>query len=103
MAWTDSRTELIETGETKAFVRRSGSGPPVVLLHGFPETHLMWRGVAPLLARNFTVVCADLRGYGASGCPPSTPDHAPYSKRAMARDMVVVMERLGFPRFSVAG
>jgi haloacetate dehalogenase len=57
----------------------------------------------PLLARRFTVVCADLRGYGRSGCPAFTPDHAPYAKRAMARDMVVVMERLGFPRFSVAG
>jgi haloacetate dehalogenase len=84
-------------------VRWSGSGPPILLLHGFPQTHLMWRGVAPLLARRFTVVCADLRGYGRSGCPASTPDHAPYSKRAMARDMVVVMERLVFPRFSVAG
>jgi haloacetate dehalogenase len=63
----------------------------------------MWRSVAPLLARNFTVVCADLRGYGRSGCPVSTPDHAPYAKRAMAHDMVTVMERLGFPRFSVAG
>jgi len=63
----------------------------------------MWRNVAPLLARDFTVICADLRGYGRSGCPPSTPDHAPYAKRAMARDMIIVMERLGFPRFSVAG
>ena len=63
----------------------------------------MWRGVAPLLAGRFTVICPDLRGYGRSGCPPSTPDHAPYTKRAMARDMVAVMERLGFPRFSVAG
>jgi haloacetate dehalogenase len=63
----------------------------------------MWRDVAPLLARRFTVVCADLRGYGRSGCPASTADHAPYAKRAMAQDMVIVMERLGFPRFSVAG
>jgi haloacetate dehalogenase len=93
----------VETGETSIFVRWSGSGPPILLLHGFPQTHLMWHSVAPRLARRFTVVCADLRGYGASGCPASTPDHAPYSKRAMARDMVVVMERLGFPRFSVAG
>jgi haloacetate dehalogenase len=93
----------IDTGETSIFVRSSGSGPPVLLLHGFPETHLMWRSVAPLLAREFTVVCADLRGYGRSGCPPSTPGHAPYAKRAMAKDMVTVMERLGFPRFSVAG
>jgi haloacetate dehalogenase len=93
----------IETGETSILVRWSGSGAPILLLHGFPQTHLMWHGVAPRLARRFTVVCADLRGYGGSGCPVSTPDHAPYAKRAMARDMMVVMERLGFPRFSVAG
>src|SRR5262245_25376970 len=93
----------IQTGETSIFVRSHGSGPPVLLLHGFPETHLMWRGVAPLLARRFTVVCADLRGYGRSGCPGSTADHAPYAKRAIARDMVKVMERLGFPRFAVVG
>jgi haloacetate dehalogenase len=85
------------------FVQRWGSGPPVLLLHGFPETHLMWRDVARLLAREFTVICADLRGYGRSGCPPSAPDHAPYSKRAMADDLVAVMEKLGFARFSIAG
>jgi haloacetate dehalogenase len=93
----------IDTGETHIFVRRCGSGAPLLLLHGFPETHLMWRSVAPALARRFTVVCADLRGYGRSGCPESAADHAPYSKRAMARDMVTLMERLGFARFSVAG
>ena len=93
----------VPTGETSIFVRRAGAGVPVLLLHGFPQTHLMWHDIAPLLARSCTVVCADLRGYGRSGCPPSTPDHAPYAKRAMARDMVVVIERLGFPRFSVAG
>jgi haloacetate dehalogenase len=63
----------------------------------------MWRNVAPLLARDYTVVCADLRGYGRSGCPASMPGHAPYAKRSMARDMVTVMERLGFRRFCVAG
>jgi haloacetate dehalogenase len=63
----------------------------------------MWRDVAPILAERFSVVCADLRGYGASGCPPSTPDHAPYSKRALALDMVAVMDQLGFERFSIAG
>jgi haloacetate dehalogenase len=73
------------------------------LLHGFPQTHLMWRAVAPLLARRFTVICADLRGYGRSGCPASGPDHAPYAKRVMAKDMVSAMGKLGFPRFSVAG
>jgi len=93
----------IETGETSIFLSRSGSGSPILLLHGFPQTHLMWRGVAPLLAREFTVVCADLRGYGHSGCPASSANHAPYAKRAMAHDMVTVMERLGFPRFCVAG
>jgi haloacetate dehalogenase len=93
----------VDTGEVSIFVRSRGTGPPLLLLHGFPQTHLMWRDVAPRLARAFTVVCADLRGYGDSGCPPSTADHAPYSKRAMAKDMVVVMEKLGFPKFSVAG
>src|SRR5262245_15008042 len=70
------------------FTRRKGNGPPLLLLHGFPETHLMWHAVAPRLADTFTVVCADLRGYGASGKPASTPNHAPYAKSAMARDMV---------------
>jgi haloacetate dehalogenase len=93
----------VQTGETSIFVRRSGSGSPVLLLHGFPQTHVMWRSVAPVLTSRFTVICADLRGYGRSGCPTSAPDHAPYAKRAMARDMVAVMERLGFARFSVAG
>jgi haloacetate dehalogenase len=93
----------LQTGETSILVRSSGSGPPLLLLHGFPQTHLMWHKIAPLLARRFTVVCADLRGYGGSGCPLSEPDHTPYAKRAMARDMVAVMEQLGFPRFSVAG
>src|SRR5918992_5564062 len=96
-------TSEIQTGETSIFLRSHGSGPPILLLHGFPQTHLMWRSVAPLLARNFTVVCADLRGYGRSDCPASAPDHAPYAKRSMAQDMVTVMDRLGFPRFSVAG
>src|SRR5262245_38615549 len=85
------------------FLRRFGVGPPILLLHGFPQTHLMWRLVAPVLAQRFTVICADLRGYGRSGCPASDPDHATYAKRAMANDMVSVMERLGFPRFSIAG
>src|SRR3954468_3007549 len=99
----DFTTSEIQTGETSIFVRSYGSGPPVLLLHGFPQTHLMWRDVAPILARGFSVVCADLRGYGRSGCPASAPDHAPYAKRAMARDMVEVMAALGFPRFCVAG
>jgi haloacetate dehalogenase len=96
-------TSTIDVGETTIFLRRKGAGPPVLLLHGFPETHLMWHRVAPILAEEFTVVCADLRGYGASGKPPSRSDHAPYAKRAMARDMVRVMEAQGFGRFAVAG
>ena len=93
----------VESGETRIFIRWGGVGPPVLLLHGFPQTHLMWRRVAPPLTEQFTVVCADLRGYGQSGCPPSTGDHEPYSKRAMARDMAAVMAHLGFQSFSVAG
>jgi haloacetate dehalogenase len=99
----DFTTTEIQTSETSIFVCSSGSGSPILLLHGFPQTHLMWREVALLLARDYTVVCADLRGYGRNGCPPSAPDHGPYSKRAMAQDMVTVMERLGFRRFGVAG
>ena len=95
--------KVVESGETSIFVRISGSGPPVLLLHGFPQSHLMWRDVAPRMAEDLTVVCADLRGYGRSGCPVSAPDHTPYAKRAMALDMVKVMALLGFPRFGVAG
>ncbi len=93
----------ITTGETTIFLRRLGTGPPLLLLHGFPQTHLMWRYVAPILAKKFTVICPDLRGYGRSGCPPSDPKHTPYTKRAMANDMVSVMEQVGFVHFFVAG
>src|SRR6266496_6070025 len=103
MTMDDFTAAEIQTGNATIFVRSCGTGSPILLLHGFSQTHLMWRGVAPLLSREFTVVCADLRGYGQSGCPASTPDHAAYAKRTMARDMVTVMERLGFSRFSVAG
>ena len=99
----DFARQTIETEETTIAVRTRGKGPPLLLLHGFPQTSLMWRDVAPALARDFTIVCADLRGYGESGCPSSSADHAEYSKRAMARDIVCVMDRLGFARFCVAG
>jgi haloacetate dehalogenase len=99
----DFASAEIHTGETTVFLRWSGTGPPLLLLHGFPETHLMWRDVAPRLSDAFTVVCPDLRGYGRSGCPASDQDHTPYAKRAMARDLVVAMERLGHTRFGVAG
>ena len=80
-----------------------GSGPPVVLLHGFPQTRVMWRDVAPALAATRTVVVPDLRGYGASSVPPSAPDHAQASFRAMAGDVVALMRELGHPRFAVVG
>ncbi len=101
--WSGFDCAQIDAFGTNIFVRRSGSGSPLLLLHGFPQTHLMWREVAPRLARRFTVVCADLGGYGASGCPPSSDGHAAYSKRAMARDMAAVMAQLGHRRFTVAG
>lgn len=80
-----------------------GHGPPVLLLHGYPETHAMWHKVAPHLARRFTVVCADLRGYGDSSKPKGLPDHSNYSKRAMALDMVEVMTALGHDSFHLVG
>jgi haloacetate dehalogenase len=93
----------VDVGETTIFIRRKGRGAPLLLLHGFPETHLMWHRVAPTLAQEFTVICADLRGYAASGKPPSDPRHAPYSKSAMALDMVRMMQAQGYSRFCVAG
>ncbi|WP_445503660.1 alpha/beta fold hydrolase [Microvirga sp. G4-2] len=93
----------IETSEAIINLRRGGNGPPILLLHGHPQTHVMWHRVAPRLAEDFTIVCADLRGYGDSSKPPTTADHEPYSKRAMARDMVEVMQALGFERFAVVG
>src|SRR5512141_2245227 len=76
-----------------------GSGPPLLLLHGYPQTHAMWHKVAPGLAEQFTIVCSDLRGYGDSSKPDGGADHANYSKRAMAADQVEVMRALGFARF----
>lgn len=93
----------IATGATTLHVEWSGSGAPVLLLHGFPQTHRMWREVAPRLSKRFTVVAADLRGYGRSGCPESDAAHTPYAKRALANDMVEAMAWLGFDRFAVVG
>ncbi|HVL52988.1 MAG TPA: alpha/beta hydrolase [Vitreimonas sp.] len=93
----------IDTGEARILVRTGGAGPPVLLLHGHPQTHLAWRLVAPRLAHHFTVVLMDLRGYGDSSKPDPAPDHSTYSKRAMARDGVAVMRQLGFEDWFVAG
>jgi haloacetate dehalogenase len=84
-------------------LRIGGSGPPLLLLHGNPLTHVMWHKIAPRLAEDFTVVASDLRGYGDSSRPPGGENHAGYSFRAMADDQVEVMRHLGFERFSVAG
>ena len=95
--------ERVDVGEAELRVRHGGAGPPVLLLHGHPRTHATWHRVAPLLARDHTVVCPDLRGYGESSKPPTTPDHQPYSKRAMARDCLALMHHLGHERFAVVG
>ena len=83
------------------FYRIKGDGPPLVLLHGYPQTSAMWHGVAPQLAETYQVICPDLRGYGRSLKPATTPDHAPYSKRAMAGDVVALMSHLGHDRFLI--
>jgi haloacetate dehalogenase len=99
----DFALERVDVGEATLRVRHGGSGPPVLLLHGHPRTHATWHKVAPLLAGRRTVVCPDLRGYGESSKPPTTPDHGPYSKRAMARDCLALMRALGHDRFAVVG
>jgi haloacetate dehalogenase len=96
-------TERVPAGDVVINVCRGGDGPPLLLLHGYPQTHVMWHRVAPALAQQFTVVCPDLRGYGDSDKPPGGEDHAAYSKRAMALDQVGLMSRLGFTRFAVGG
>jgi haloacetate dehalogenase len=99
---SDFATETIEANGVSINVCRGGAGPPVLLLHGYPQTHVMWHRVASGLAEHFTVVCPDLRGYGDSAKPPGGGDHAAYSKRTMAQDQLEVMGALGFERFAVA-
>ncbi len=96
------RTE-IETSGTTINLVHGGDGPPVLLLHGYPQTHVMWHKVAVLLANHFTVVAPDLRGYGDSGKPPSDGDLSVYCKRTTAQDQVEVMAELGFQSYHVAG
>ncbi len=96
-------TRRIRTSGATINLVAGGEGPPLLMLHGYPETHAMWHKVAPALAGKYSVICADLRGYGDSSKPRGLPDHANYSKRAMAQDMVEVMGRLGHPTFHVVG
>jgi len=93
----------VPTDRGSVFLHQGGAGPPFLLLHGFPETSLMWHAVAPLLAADFTVIAADLPGYGGSACPADAPDHASMSKRAMATTLVAAMLALGHDRFAIAG
>lgn len=93
----------LSTSATTIHARVGGSGPPLLLLHGYPQTHVIWHKIAPRLAERFTVVATDLRGYGDSGKPASDPSHAAYSKRTMAADQVEAMALLGHRRFAVVG
>ena len=95
--------ERRRVGEVEIAYSIGGQGPPLLLLHGYPQTHAMWHAVAPLLARDHTVVAADLRGYGDSSKPPGGRGSRAYAKREMARDQVALMNALGFERFAVAG
>ena len=98
------RSGRLRRGENvEIFYRTGGSGPPLLLLHGYPQTHVIWHLVAPLLAQDFTLVLPDLRGYGASSGPPPDPQHRNYAKRTMAADMVALMTSLGHDRFALAG
>lgn len=96
-------SEWINTSAGRIFARTGGKGPPLLLLHGFSETHVMWHRVAPQLADKFSLIIADLPGYGWSDMPDSDEDHTPYTKREMARRMIEAMEQLGHVHFALAG
>jgi haloacetate dehalogenase len=97
------RLSTIQTSGTSIRVATGGEGPPLLLLHGFPQTHIEWRKLAPSLAKKYTLVMPDLRGYGDSGKPSGDDSHINYSKRSMALDQVEVMEQLGFRQFGLVG
>ena len=94
---------IVQTQGAEIFVRKGGSGPALILLHGFPQTHACWHKIAPALAQHFTLILPDLRGYGRSSCPPTDDDHFPYSKRAMAQDIIEVADHFGVGEFCLGG
>lgn len=101
----DSRftQQTVQLDDLLINLRIGGNGPPLLLLHGYPQTHFMWHEIAPMLAGDFTVICPDLRGYGDSAKPRGKSDHSNYSKRVMAKDQLLLMAKLGYEKFSVAG
>ena len=101
--WPGFEDSRVAVGEAEYAVTQGGHGPPLLLLHGFPQTHACWSGVAPTLARRHTVIAPDLRGYGASRAPAGGPHGEGYSKREMAHEVVELMTRLGHGRFAVVG
>ncbi len=96
-------TQKIKLADVGLHTRIGGSGPPLLLLHGYPQTHVMWHKVAPALASHFTVICPDLRGYGDSDAPASDRLHLTYAKRTVAQDLIALMDQLGFDSFMAAG
>lgn len=103
MMFENFKSRRIAANGTEINLRWAGDGPPLLLIHGYPQSHVMWHKIAPALAETFTVVCPDVRGYGDSGKPPSDDDHRPYCKSEQARDLVEVMAALGHETFHVAG
>jgi haloacetate dehalogenase len=95
-------TRHFETQGAEIFARLGGDGPPLFMLHGYPQTHVMWHRIAPQLAETFQLILCDLRGYGASSIPATDPEHFSYSKRAMAQDVIDIADQLGLARFHVS-
>jgi len=97
------RKQIVKNGDVNISVNVMGSGEPLLLIHGYPETHLTWHKIVPELAQRYTVICPDVRGNGGSDKPVGAPDHSNYSKRALASDMIAIMDELGFETFKVVG